>query len=218
MTLNPDNDIKSGKPASLSSFAIQFRDLQSVESGSKGASNEAKQVLHERAIALAHSPQEVNADAESLEVVEFMLSNECYAFVTGFLREIHPVKEISFLPGSPSFVSGLVNIRGQIIVVINLKMFFELQDVKCNGCKQVLVVESAGRQIGILADAVHHIKRISLVDLQGPLATLSGVKSEFVQGITNDRTVLLDANRLILSEKLVINDNKSSLNSSIGSE
>lgn len=174
--------------------------------------------LHERAIALARSPNDENKAGECLEVAEFILSKEHYGIETAYLREIHPVRQLAVLPGAPSFVSGLVSIRGQIIVVINLKVFFDLPDDKCNERKQVLIVESEGRKVGFLADAVQHIRRFPLDDLRPPLPTLTGVKSEFIRGITNDRIVLLDANRVINSEKILINDNDIPLNSSITPE
>lgn len=175
----------------------------------------ASQILHERAVALAHSPHEGSSAGECLEVVEFTLSKEHYGIETVYLREVHPVREIAVLPGAPSFVSGLVSIRGQIIVVINLKEFFDLPDNKTNDRKQVLIVESEGRKVGFLADAVQHICRFPLDDLQSPLPTLTGVRSEFVRGITNDRIVILDANRVIFSEKILINDNDANLDASL---
>jgi purine-binding chemotaxis protein CheW len=209
----PSNAMKSQEPAVLASIPSQLEGVQSGGSDSDNIASLASQILHERALVLAHPPREENADVESLEVVEFTLSKESYAFETAFLKEVHQVGEIAFLPGAPSFVSGLVNIRGQIVLVINLKVFFDLQDNKSDERKQVLVVESVGRQIGILVDAVRQIKRIPHNDLQGPLPTLSGVKSEFVRGITKDRTIILDANRLMLSENILINDNEGCLDS-----
>ena len=212
-----DDPINDGKFKETPARASAASHLEAIQQGisnldSDNTDNESRKILHERAIALARSSQQESAVVEYLEVVEFILSKERYAFETAYLKEIHPFKAIALLPGAPSFVNGLVNVRGQIVVVVNLKEFFDLKDVKQDDRNQILIVECKGRQVGFLADAVHHIRKVSLDDLQGPLPTLTGVKSEFVRGITNDRTIILDADRIILSDKILINDNDVSQN------
>src|SRR5438105_2245634 len=86
----------------------------------------AKQILHARAQALARAPERASATEASLDVLEFRLGKERYAVESRYVREIIPLKTLTPLPCTPSFVAGIVNVRGRIVAVLDLKKFFGL--------------------------------------------------------------------------------------------
>ncbi len=87
-----------------------------------------KKILKERAGALAREPKDRAAAGEFVEVVEFLLSYERYGIESSYVREIYPMKELTPLPCTPPFVLGIINVRGEIVAVIDNKKFFELPE------------------------------------------------------------------------------------------
>src|SRR5258707_9878632 len=78
-----------------------------------------KKILQERAKGLARERKAVDRQEEQLEVVEFLLAGERYAVESSWVREIYPLKDLTPLPGTPSFVPGIINVRGQIVSVVD---------------------------------------------------------------------------------------------------
>ena len=98
-----------------------------IEGGYTPSPEESKRILKRRAEILAREKAE-KADEDSIEVVEFLLANEHYGIESHFIREVYPLKDYTPLPGVPSFVLGLVNVRGRILSVIDIKKFFDMPD------------------------------------------------------------------------------------------
>ena len=90
--------------------------------------DQTKRILRERALALAAEPGETQTLADSIEVVEFLLAHERYAVESSYVREVYPLENLTPLPCTPGFVLGIVNLRGEILSVIDLKKFFDLPE------------------------------------------------------------------------------------------
>ena len=82
-----------------------------------------KEILKARARALARESG-AGTVVQTIEVIEFLLAYERYAMELDHVREVFPLKEITPLPGTPPFVLGIINVRGQIVSVVDLKKFF----------------------------------------------------------------------------------------------
>jgi purine-binding chemotaxis protein CheW len=164
-------------------------------------------ILRARARLLA---QEEKADQElfesPLEVVEFLLASEHYGIELTHIREIHALSELTPLPGTPAFVMGLANVRGQILSVIDIKKFFGLPEKGLTDLNKVIVVRTQQMELGILADAVLGVRAIGLGELQTSLPTLTGIRAEYLRGITKDPLVVLDVEKILSHEKIVVND------------
>ena len=87
---------------------------------------EQERILQERAKNLAREGPADQGARKQLDVVEFLLAYERYAIESHWVREVHPLKEITPLPGTPAFVLGIINVRGRIVSVVDLKAFFDL--------------------------------------------------------------------------------------------
>ena len=92
------------------------------------ANPEIERVLRARAQALARVPEQARAQANLLEVLEFRLASERYAVETRHIQEVHPFRELTPLPCTPAFVLGVVNVRGRILPVLDIKRFFGLPE------------------------------------------------------------------------------------------
>src|SRR5262245_16822662 len=100
--------------------------------------DQKKNILKARAKILAQEPEHVIETEAALEVVEFRLAQERYGIESSCIREVYPLKEITPVPCTPSFVVGIINLRGQILSVIDLKKFFKLPDQAVTSYKVIV--------------------------------------------------------------------------------
>lgn len=167
---------------------------------------ERARVLHERARALARAPQrEVAADA-SLEVLEFRLARERYAVETRHVAEALPLADLTPLPCTPPFVRGIVNVRGRILPVIDIKQFFDLPDEGLTDLHRIILVRGNDLELGLLADAIVGVTAIAPDRLQASLPTLTGIRADYLKGVTPDRLVVLDLDRVLADPKIVVHE------------
>jgi purine-binding chemotaxis protein CheW len=166
--------------------------------------SETKRILKARAEALAREPARARAAAEHIEVVEFVLAYERYAVETRYVREVSPLENLTPLPCTPAFVLGIVNMRGEILSVIDLKKFFELPEKGLTDLNKVIVLEAENMRFGILADAVSGVRRIPVDEIQPSLPTLTGVREAYLKGVTAERMVILDADKLLADERIIV--------------
>ncbi|MEJ1959787.1 MAG: chemotaxis protein CheW [Nitrosomonadales bacterium] len=162
-------------------------------------------VLNERAHVLARETAATKAD-ESIEVVEFLLAHERYAIESAYVREVYPLEEFTQLPCTPAFVLGIVNVRGEIISVIDIKKFFDLPEKGLTDLNKVIVLESEDMVFGIVADVISGVSLIPRADIQPSLPTLTGIREDYLLGVTAQRVVVLDAEKLLNDEKLIVQE------------
>ncbi|MBI2434703.1 MAG: purine-binding chemotaxis protein CheW [Candidatus Hydrogenedentes bacterium] len=170
------------------------------------APEQQKAILRARARVLAQEAKPSRPAAEQVEVVRFQLAQEQYAIESAFVREVWPMKELTPLPGVPSFVLGLVNIRGQILSVIDIKKFFELPEKGLTDLNRVIVLQKGAMEFGVLADVIVGVEHVDVEDLQTGLSTLTGKREEYFKGVTSAGVILLDAERLMEDESLIVHD------------
>jgi purine-binding chemotaxis protein CheW len=162
-------------------------------------------ILKERARLLAQRPEDETAGA-AIEVVTLLLAYETYAIETSYVREVYPLKDLTPLPCTPSFVAGIVNVRGQVMSVIDLKKLFELPAKGITDLNKVVIISDGDMEFGILADAILDVRNIPLQEIQSGLPTLTGVRESYLKGITADRLVVLDAEKLLHNKDIVIHE------------
>ena len=170
------------------------------------APEEAKRILKARAEALAVEPARAEAAGEHIEVIEFVLAFEHYAVETRYVREVIPLENLTPLPCTPAFALGIVNVRGEILPVIDLKKFFELPEKGLTDLNKVIVLQSGEMVFGILADTVAGMRRVPFAGIQPSLPTLTGVREAYLKGVTAERTVVLDAEKLLADEKIIVQE------------
>lgn len=167
-----------------------------IEQTSNPSGEAKKRILKARASALAREPVRKSQE-ESLEVMEFLLAHERYGLEAGRLREVHVLRELTPLPSLPPFVLGIFNARGRILPVIDIKKFFDLPEKGLPELNKVMVLDDGERELGILADQVVGLRRVPLREIQPSLPTLTGIREEYLRGVTPDRLVILDAEKIL---------------------
>jgi purine-binding chemotaxis protein CheW len=168
---------------------------------------ERRTILRARARFLAQERKgEKELSQSPLEVVEFLLASEHYGIELTYIREIHALTEFTPLPGTPAFVLGLTNVRGQILSVIDIKKLFDLPEKGLTDLNKVIVVRTHQMELGILADAVLGVRAIARNEFRTSLPTLTGIRAEYLKGITKDPLVVLDVATILSDERIVVND------------
>lgn len=165
-----------------------------------------RQILRARAQKLAAEVPAVSAPGAEIEVLEFVLAQEHYALETALVREVYPLKELTPLPGTPRFVLGIANVRGRIMSVIDIKKFFDLPEKGLTDLNKIIILQDEAMEFGVLADAIVGARWLALADLQPTLPTLTGIRSDYLKGITGQRLVVLDAKKLLADRSIVVNE------------
>jgi len=170
------------------------------------AAEEKRRILRARAQALAEERSLTPGDEELSEVVEFSLADERYAIESSYIREVYPLKEFTPLPGTPPFVLGLVNVRGQLLSVIDLKKFFDLPERGLTDLNKVIIVRAGSMELGILADGIVGVRALPVRELLDAPPTLTGVRAEYLRGIARDRLIVLDVGRILSDRTIVVQE------------
>ena len=172
---------------------------------SEPAPDEKKAILRRRAKLLARQPlQEKTGDV--LDVLEFLLTYETYAIEMRWVAETYPLKDLTPLPCTPPFVAGIINVRGRILSVIDIRKFFDLPEKGLTDLNKVIIVHDGEMEFGILADEILGTRTIPLSEVQPPLPTLTGIRKEYLMGVTRERTAILDGARLLSDKNLIVHD------------
>ena len=163
-----------------------------LEPGVKPTAEMRRSILRKRALDLARA--EVTADGEeSIDVVEFRLASEPYAIEYDFVREVYPLRDFAPLPGTPAFVLGIMNLRGQVLSVVDLRIFFGLPAKGLGELNRVIVLRDERMEFGVLADDVLGVRAIPRLGLSPPLPTLAGVGAGYLMGMTDEGLAVIDA-------------------------
>lgn len=166
---------------------------------------EAGRILRERAQALARVPPPPAAET-ILEVLEFGLASERYAIERRYVQEVHPLRELTPLPCTPPFILGIVNVRGRIVPVLDLKKFFELPERGLTDLHRTIIVRGHDLEIGLLADVIIGISAVPAESLQPSLPTLTGIRADYLKGVTAGRLVVLAVERILGDPKIIVHE------------
>jgi len=168
--------------------------------------SEAKQILRSRARTLSQPLAGTDSLAQSIELLEFRLAQEHYAVETRFVSEVYPLKDLTPLPCTPPFIRGIVNVRGRIIPVVDIKKLFDLPDQGLTDLHRIILIRSQGLELGLLADLTLGVRLIPLESLQLSLPTLSGIRSDYLKGVTAERLIVLDLDAILTDPKIIVHE------------
>ncbi len=143
------------------------------------------------------------AQAEE-QMVVFDLASESYGVDIGAVREIIRMQEITKVPRSPEFVEGIINLRGSVIPVVDLRKRFNVPVGEQNKENRIVVVDIGGQDIGVVVDAVTEVLRISGDSVVPPSSVITTADSAYLLGIAKlaDRLIiLLDLERVLSDQE-----------------
>ncbi|MDA8405248.1 MAG: chemotaxis protein CheW [Deltaproteobacteria bacterium] len=163
-------------------------------------------ILRERALNLAHKPCVAVQDSQAIEVLTFALGDEIYAVGSETVRELCSFKQITRVPCVPTFVLGIINLRGKIFSVIDLKRLFELPGTPFSEKSKVMILGFGDMEVGILADDVFGVQEIPVSEIQQDLPTLKGINEKYLYGITLERLTIINVESLLTDGSILVHE------------
>ena len=144
------------------------------------------------------------AQSALLQLVSFHIGEEEFAVDILNIQGINRMMDITRVPNSPDFVEGIINLRGQVIPVVNLRKRLNFEAREPDKDTRIIVVEISHRVVGFIVDNVNEVLRISSSITEPPPPMVAGINSEYITAVgkLDDRLlILLDLEKVLTGEE-----------------
>ena len=152
--------------------------------------------------------EEATQSEQQLVVLD--LGFEAYGVDLGSVREIIRMQEISRLPRMPEYVEGVINLRGKVTPVVDLRKRFRIEVTEYTKETRIVVVDVGNQDIGVIVDAVTEVLRIASADIEPPSTVVTTEESDYLMGIVklSERLIiLLDLDRVLADQANIVAEN-----------
>ena len=140
---------------------------------------------------------------ESLQLVTFHLQDEEFGINIQRVHEINRIIDVTKIPNAPSYIEGIINLRGKIIPVVNLRSKLGFDQAEHDKMTRIMVVEIEGKVLGFIVDSVSEVLRIEDPKIEAPPSITGANDAGYIKGVINlaDRIlILLDLDTLFGEE------------------
>lgn len=151
------------------------------------------------------SQKDKKADDPVLQWVTYQLENETYGINVMHVQEVLRLTEIAPVPGAPHYVLGIINLRGNVVTVIDTRTRFGLMPQEADERSRIIIVEVSGNVIGMLVDCVTEVVYLHQSEIDTAPNVNSDDSSRFIQGVCNrdDKLlILVEVNKLLNDEEM----------------
>ncbi|MEE2000066.1 chemotaxis protein CheW [Alkalimonas sp. MEB108] len=141
---------------------------------------------------------------EVLQWVTFKLQDETYGINVMQVQEVLRYTEIAPVPGSPDYVMGIINLRGNVVTVIDTRTRFGLDGAEVTDNSRIVIIEADKQVIGILVDSVAEVVYLKASEIDTAPNVGNDESAKFIQGVTNrdgELLILVDLNKLLTDEE-----------------
>ena len=128
---------------------------------------------------------------ELLRWVTFQLGNEMYGVNVMQVREVLRYTDIAPVPGAPSYVLGIINLRGNVVTVIDTRARFGIPPAEVTDNTRIMIIESEKHVIGILVDSVAEVADLNTADIDDTPNVRTEANAQFISGVCNHQHALL---------------------------
>ncbi len=145
----------------------------------------------------------VNAD-EIVQRVTFKLETETYGINVMQVQEVLRYTEIAPVPGAPSYVLGIINLRGNVVTVIDTRLRFGLESTEVTDNTRIVIIEAETQVIGILVDSVAEVVYLKGSEIEVAPNVGNEESAKFIQGVSNrsgELLILVDLNKLLSDDE-----------------
>jgi len=143
-------------------------------------------------------------DNTILRWVTFYLDNEKYGINVMQVQEVLRVTEIAPVPGSPDYVLGIINLRGNVVTVIDTRKRFGLEPRELDDAARIVIVESNDQVVGIMVDSVAEVVDLRVSEVEPAPNVGTEDSSRFIQGVASQEgelLIIVDLNKLLTDEE-----------------
>jgi len=144
------------------------------------------------------------AEGQRLQCVTFTLADETYAINVMGVQEVLRVSEIAPVPGAPSYVLGIINLRGNVVAVIDARSRFGLTPSDMTESTRIVIIESNEHVIGILVDSVAEVVELKSSDVEPAPNVGNDESSRYIKGVAhldNELIILVDLDKLLSEDE-----------------
>jgi purine-binding chemotaxis protein CheW len=148
--------------------------------------------------------EDLLTDVDIMQLVSFILDDVEYGIDILSVHEIMRMPNIARLPNTPPFIKGVINLRGNVIPVVDVRERFGFPVAKITDLTRIIVIESMEKLVGLLVDNVHQVVRLPESNIDPPAELVEGVSEVFIKGIgrLNKRLiVILNLNNMLFEEE-----------------
>jgi purine-binding chemotaxis protein CheW len=161
------------------------------------------EMLEERARDLAIQKVDTE-DGRGEEILVFQLGGGRYSVPAHFVREVQPLTRYTPLPATPPFVLGLVNVRGKLLTVLDIRPLLDMAQTPPGPQSFLFIVSANGMEVCLLTDGVIEVRH-SDVNLAPALSTTTGGGATWIRGVDQDLNVLIDPPLLLSDPRIIVN-------------
>lgn len=148
-------------------------------------------------------------DTQHGRFLTFSLDNEIYGIEIKYVTEIIGIQSITKVPEVPDYVKGIINLRGKIIPVIDVRLKFGKEAIAYNDRTCIIVIDVSGVSVGLIVDNVDEVLSIEDDDIAQPPTGRMGFENKYIKGIgkAGERVqILLDSEKLLSGDKIAIKE------------
>jgi purine-binding chemotaxis protein CheW len=139
-----------------------------------------------------------------IQLVTFRLDQEAYGINVMQVQEVLRVTEIAPVPGAPDYVLGIVNLRGNVVTVIDTRSRFGLPTAEMSDASRIVIIESGEEVIGILVDSVSEVVELRQSEIELAPSVGTEESSRYIQGVatrSEDLLIVVDLNKLLSEDE-----------------
>lgn len=144
--------------------------------------------------------------SDEFQLILFELGNALYGIPIEKVSEINKIEEITVLPKAPAYIEGVINLRGNVVPVIDLRKRFGMKQVERTKKNKIIVLLLGKRLFGIIVDSVYEVLALPKDAIEPSLPTVSGLKADFIDSIGrfNEKLIIiLDISSIIHSQETI---------------
>ncbi len=152
------------------------------------------------ALPVADREQRSLESSGTMQLVSFRLGHEEFGIVITKVQEIILLGEITRMPQTPAYIKGLINLRSNVIPIVDLRLRFGLDEAEATDETRIMVVNVEDKTVGLIVDAVSEVLRISQDQVTPPPPAVSGLGREYLTGLVRleERLlVMLDIDKIL---------------------
>jgi len=150
--------------------------------------------------AVAKQEQVNRVESDELQLVSFNIGTEEFGVDILKVQEINRMVEITRVPQAPNYVEGVINLRGKVVPIVDLRKRFNLELKEYDKNTRIVVVDIGGNIMGMIVDSVSEVLRLSANTIEPPPDIVTGVNAEYIKGVAKleDRLLIfLDLSRVV---------------------